>query len=180
MQSGAAMTGSAVDSGEPTAVHQVRGGGGLRLHVRQWGNRDGPPLLFIHGWSQSQLCWARQTNGPLAQRFHLVAFDNRGHGMSEKPPDLTPEAALTAWRSPEHTALVERIPGLVRYVQNSVVSSLGAPVCDGIGELWFRDDQALHAALSSPELAAASEDATRFLDMQATGLVILDEQDVIT
>ena len=74
-------------------------------------------------------------------------------------PELTPEAALAAWRSPEHTALVEKIPGLVRYVQNSVVSSPGAPVCDGIGELWFRDDTALNAALSSPEMAAASEDA---------------------
>ncbi len=95
-------------------------------------------------------------------------------------PELTPEAALAAWRSPEHTALVEKIPGLVRYVQNSVVSSPGAPVCDGIGELWFRDDTALNAALSSPEMAAASEDATRFLDMKTTGLVILDEHEVIT
>lgn len=62
--------------------------------------------------------------------------------------DLTPEAALAAWRSPEHTALVQEIPGLVRYVQNSVVSSPGAPVCDGIGELWFRDDGALNGARS--------------------------------
>jgi len=30
-------------------VHVLRGGGGLRLHVREWGNADGPPILFIHG-----------------------------------------------------------------------------------------------------------------------------------
>ena len=52
-------------------------------------------------------------------------------------------------------------------------------MCDGIGEQWFRDDRTLNAALSSPEMAAASEDATRFLVMEATALVILDEHEVI-
>ena len=95
--------------GKPIAVHDVRGGGGLRLHVREWGNRDGPSLLFIHGWSQSQLCWARQTSGPLAA-FHLVTFDNRGHGMSEKPLDVGAYVDAQLWADDvaaviEHTAL---------------------------------------------------------------------------
>jgi non-heme chloroperoxidase len=66
-------------------VHVVRGGGGLRLHVREWGQADGPPLLFIHGWSQNHLCWARQYDSALAGEFRLVAYDLRGHGMSEAP-----------------------------------------------------------------------------------------------
>jgi pimeloyl-ACP methyl ester carboxylesterase len=55
--------------------------------VREWGNRDGRPILLIHGWSQSQLCWAGQVSGELAEEFRIVTFDNRGHGMSEKPSD---------------------------------------------------------------------------------------------
>ena len=66
-------------------VHLVRGGGGLRLHVREWGKADGPPILFIHGWSQNHLCWARQYESALAGEFRLVACDLRGHGMSEAP-----------------------------------------------------------------------------------------------
>ena len=66
-------------------VHAVRGGGGLRLHVREWGNPDGPPILFIHGWSQNHLCWAKQYDSALADEFRLVAYDLRGHGMSEAP-----------------------------------------------------------------------------------------------
>jgi non-heme chloroperoxidase len=67
------------------AIHEVRGGGGLRLHVREWGRADGPPILFIHGWSQNHLCWARQYESALADEYRLVAFDLRGHGMSDAP-----------------------------------------------------------------------------------------------
>jgi pimeloyl-ACP methyl ester carboxylesterase len=66
-------------------AHTVRGGGGLRLHVREWGKEDGPPILFIHGLSQSHLCWDKQIESPLRHEFRLVAFDLRGHGMSEAP-----------------------------------------------------------------------------------------------
>jgi non-heme chloroperoxidase len=66
-------------------VYAVRGGGGLRLHVREWGKADGQPILFIHGWSQNHLCWARQYESVLADEFRLVAYDLRGHGMSEAP-----------------------------------------------------------------------------------------------
>jgi non-heme chloroperoxidase len=66
-------------------THTVRSGDGLRLHVREWGNPAGPPILFIHGWSQNHLCWTKQVGSPLAQEFRLVALDIRGHGMSDKP-----------------------------------------------------------------------------------------------
>ncbi len=75
---------TAVASGR-TEIHDVEGGGGLRLHVREWGNADGPPILFIHGWSQNHLCWAKQYDSALADEFRLVAYDLRGHGMSEAP-----------------------------------------------------------------------------------------------
>jgi non-heme chloroperoxidase len=72
-----------------TEVHTITGGGGLRLHVREWGDPAGPPILFIHGWSQNHLCWAPQYESALADEFRLIAFDLRGHGMSEAP--LEPE-----------------------------------------------------------------------------------------
>jgi non-heme chloroperoxidase len=95
-------------------THTVLGGGGLRLHVREWGNADGPPILFIHGWSQNHLCWVKQYESALADEFRLVAYDLRGHGMSEAP--LEPEHYTTdkLWAD-DLAAIIDRL-GLDRTV----------------------------------------------------------------
>ncbi|KMW58120.1 putative hydrolase [Candidatus Rhodobacter oscarellae] len=68
----------------------VTGHNGVRLHVATAGDPAAPALLLIHGWSQCHLSWTKQLEGPLADRFFLVAPDLRGHGASDKPD--APEA----------------------------------------------------------------------------------------
>ena len=65
--------------------HWVVGGGGLRLHVVEWGVPHGRPVLFVHGWSQTYMTWLKQAESELAASCRLVAFDLRGHGLSEAP-----------------------------------------------------------------------------------------------
>src|SRR5262245_19205392 len=67
-------------------THDVIGGGGVRLHVREWGCTNSPSLLLIHGWSQDHLFWKYRYESALSEQFRIVAFDLRGHGMSEAPP----------------------------------------------------------------------------------------------
>jgi pimeloyl-ACP methyl ester carboxylesterase len=62
------------------------------LSVAQAGPPQAPGILFIHGVGQSHLSFTMQLHSELAQRYHLVAFDLRGHGNSGKPWD---EAAYT-------------------------------------------------------------------------------------
>jgi non-heme chloroperoxidase len=76
-----------VGSIQPVATHEIRGGGGVRLHAREWGNRSGRAILFLHGWSQCDVCWTKQVSGALAEQFRIVTLDIRGHGLSEKPTD---------------------------------------------------------------------------------------------
>ena len=59
---------------------------GLTISAQDWGNPNGPEILFIHGFSQSHLSWIKQvTNADLAREFHMVTYDLRGHGNSDKP-----------------------------------------------------------------------------------------------
>src|SRR2546423_766961 len=99
---------------QPQRVQDVRGGGGVRLHAREWGNERAPALLLIHGWSQSDLCWTKQVAGELADRFRVVTFDLRGHGLSEKPSGLKHYADEQQWAD-DVAAVIEQT-GLERPV----------------------------------------------------------------
>jgi pimeloyl-ACP methyl ester carboxylesterase len=65
--------------------------GELRLHAVIGG--DGPPLLLIHGWPQAWYAW-RMLMPTLAGDFELVAVDQRGMGLSDKPKDGYDTATL--------------------------------------------------------------------------------------
>jgi pimeloyl-ACP methyl ester carboxylesterase len=56
--------------------------GEVRLHAVMGG--DGPPLLLIHGWPGSWYYW-RLVMPPLARDFTVIAVDQRGIGLSDKP-----------------------------------------------------------------------------------------------
>jgi pimeloyl-ACP methyl ester carboxylesterase len=58
--------------------------GDLRLHAVTGG--DGPPLLLVHGWPQLWYAW-RMLMPALARDFSVVAVDQRGIGLSDKPQD---------------------------------------------------------------------------------------------
>jgi pimeloyl-ACP methyl ester carboxylesterase len=60
---------------------------GVAISVREWGNAEGWPILFVHGLAQSHLAFLPQLASPLADRYRLVAYDLRGHGESAKPFD---------------------------------------------------------------------------------------------
>ncbi|MEO7691682.1 MAG: alpha/beta hydrolase [Sphingomonas sp.] len=57
--------------------------GQLRLHAVIGGK--GPPLLLVHGWPENWYAW-RLLMPMLAESFTVIAVDQRGIGLSDKPP----------------------------------------------------------------------------------------------
>jgi uncharacterized protein (TIGR02118 family) len=96
-----------------------------------------------------------------------------------KRSDQTHDECMEQWSGPTHTSILSRLPGLTKWVQNRVTGAPAEPMCDGIGELWFESDDAMHQALQSPVMGEAVEDAKRFLDMERAGLVIVEEKTVL-
>ena len=56
--------------------------GEVRLHAVVGG--DGPPLLLVHGWPETWYAW-RHLMPALARDFTVIAVDQRGIGLSDKP-----------------------------------------------------------------------------------------------
>jgi non-heme chloroperoxidase len=70
---------------------------GLTISAQEYGNPNGPGIVFIHGFSQSHLSWMRQVDSDLAKEFHIVTYDLRGHGNSDKPLDAARYRDSKAW-----------------------------------------------------------------------------------
>ncbi|MEQ8516146.1 MAG: alpha/beta hydrolase [Chromatocurvus sp.] len=75
----------------------ISGHGDVPLNVVQAGNPQHRSIIFIHGLGQSHLSWMRQLGSDLADNFHLVAYDLRGHGNSGKPWRAEDYAAPDTW-----------------------------------------------------------------------------------
>jgi len=56
----------------------------VRLHAVIGG--DGPPVLLVHGWPETWYAW-RMVMPTLAEDFEVIAVDQRGVGLSDKPRD---------------------------------------------------------------------------------------------
>ena len=52
----------------------------------EWGDRGAPPVLMLHGFNQTCHSW-EETACELGDDFHVIAFDQRGHGNSLRSAD---------------------------------------------------------------------------------------------
>ena len=59
---------------------------GLRFHYRDWGEPTAPPVVLLHAYLQHARTWDTVARG-LADRFRVLALDQRGFGESEWAAD---------------------------------------------------------------------------------------------
>lgn len=57
-----------------------------RLFVHRHGSPELPVVVLVHGWSNSHAVWHKQVRA-LRDRFHVVTYDQPGHGASSQPSD---------------------------------------------------------------------------------------------
>ncbi|RCH66571.1 short chain dehydrogenase [Streptomyces sp. SDr-06] len=61
--------------------------GGVELCVAELGDASQPTVLLVHGYPDSKEVWSEVAKR-LAERFHVVLYDVRGHGRSTAPAPL--------------------------------------------------------------------------------------------
>jgi pimeloyl-ACP methyl ester carboxylesterase len=63
---------------------------GIRIHYWRTGGGSGkPPLVMAHGSSDDGLCWTNLAT-EFQDRYDIIMFDARGHGLSDPPTAADP------------------------------------------------------------------------------------------
>ena len=57
---------------------------GVRIHYQQVG--EGPDLVMVHGLTGNLAVWHLRIVPELLDRFRVLTYDLRGHGLSDTPP----------------------------------------------------------------------------------------------
>ncbi|NUU25848.1 MAG: alpha/beta hydrolase [Streptomycetaceae bacterium] len=60
---------------------------GTNIFYKDWGPRDGKPIVFHHGWPLSADDWDHQMLWFLSKGYRVIAHDRRGHGRSSQTAD---------------------------------------------------------------------------------------------
>jgi len=60
---------------------------GVEIYFKDWGPRNGQPIVFSHGWPLNSDSWESQMIFLASKGYRCVAHDRRGHGRSSQPWD---------------------------------------------------------------------------------------------
>lgn len=124
--------------------YTVQSSDGVVIAVEETGNPTGQPIVFVHGLLGSRINWDKQTTDPDLQKFRLITYDLRGHGLSGKPDDAGAYKDDHRWVDDLAAVLKEskaKNPVLVGWSLGGVVLSnyLAAHGDAGIGGLIYVD-----------------------------------------
>src|ERR1043165_4621054 len=74
--------------GKPNS-YNVTGGNGVQIYVEEKGDPEKTTILLTCGYHSTSISWDSIWLDPdVYKRFHLVRWDYRGTGQSEKPADF--------------------------------------------------------------------------------------------
>ncbi|WP_288379639.1 alpha/beta fold hydrolase [uncultured Massilia sp.] len=99
---------------------------GLRCHVRHWGRAGAPKIFMQHGWMDVAASFQFVVDA-LAGDWHVIAFDWRGFGLSDRTP------GDTYW-FPDYLADLEAV--LDHYAPGEPVNLLGHSMGGNIVSLY--------------------------------------------
>jgi pimeloyl-ACP methyl ester carboxylesterase len=165
-----------------TRRYTVTAGDGVTLAVQETGNPDGPSIVFVHGLLGSHLNWDAQVNSAQLQRYRMITYDLRGHGLSGKPTDAAAYADGMRWADDLQAVIAAsqaRKPVLVGWSLGGAVISnylakfgdsgiAGAVYVDGVIELKPEQIVAhpqVYRDLNSPDLKTHLDTVRAFLGL---------------
>ena len=86
---GVSLNASAAASSKPQTrqVCTLTTRDGVELYYKDWGPKNGQPVVFSHGWPLNSDSWESQMIFLADRGYRCIAHDRRGHGRSSQPWD---------------------------------------------------------------------------------------------
>ena len=97
--------------------------------------------------------------------------------MLHRKTGFTREECVAEWTGAQHLSGLDglKAAGLRRYIQNPATGEEREGAPDGIGELWFDDPTAMDRVMTGPAMATMFKDAERFLDLDRSYPLVVEE-----
>ncbi|MGN7876711.1 alpha/beta fold hydrolase [Roseateles sp. 22389] len=86
LAAGAKAAPAQVASAQPSGSY-ITTKDGVQLYYKDWGPKNGQPVVFSHGWPLNSDSWESQMIFLADQGYRVIAHDRRGHGRSSQPWD---------------------------------------------------------------------------------------------
>ncbi len=114
------------ESWESGLTHQYIETNGLTLHVVEAGPPDGPLVILLHGFPEAWYGWRYQIEALAAAGWHVLAPDQRGYNLSDKPKGV---------KSYRLNTLARDIPGLIDWAGQEKAVVIGHDWGAAVG--WY-------------------------------------------
>ncbi len=136
----------------------------MKLHIDEWGEGDASPVFCVHGVRSHSLRFELLAQEHLADRFHIVSVDLRGHGYSSWEPP---------WNIETHLAdLIETADSLGIGAAHWIGHSFGGRLTMEIAARW--PERVEQAVLLDPAIQLAPLDAMEAAEAERPDLAFPD------
>lgn len=113
----------------PTDLHFVSDG--LTVAASAFGDPDDRPVLLVHGGGQTRHSWTGTARSLAARGWYAVAYDQRGHGESDRPADKDYRAVKFAEDLVEVATQVRLLTGHRPVVVGASLGGLSGLLAEG-------------------------------------------------
>jgi lipase len=136
----------------------------VRLHLHEWGDASAPPVVCLHGVTGHGGRFRRLAEERLADRYHVLAPDLRGHGRSLSEPP---------WDAGAHLDDVLETVGVER--ADWIGHSFGGRL---VAELAAREpERVAHAVLLDPALTVLPHVALDLAEHERTDVSFVSPEE---
>lgn len=122
----------------------------IELAALEYGNKQGEPVLALHGWLDNAMTYARLA--PMLQDLHIIAFDFAGHGFSPHKPA---GSIYQIWEAVFDTLAVANALGWQRFTLmghslGAIVATMAAAIRpEAVKQLLLIDGLVIYSKLPS-------------------------------